>query len=169
MNAKEYRATLGRKPVIGLFSVGVEEAYRWKDSVQSPDEIRLWVADLVANGMRPWYSKFAGTLHDERWLKPVEQLYLWCHGAERYLRNERPLARVGLVYSQQTGLVHWRRSLARARRGSRARLVSGARRGPRAVRDGARPEARRREPRGLAHADPAERRGAVGRAVRAAG
>ena len=64
MNAKEYRATLGRKPVAGLFSVGVEEPYRWKDSVQSADEIRLWVADLVANGMRPWFSKFAGALHD---------------------------------------------------------------------------------------------------------
>ncbi len=102
MNAKEYRAALGAKPVVGLFGVGVEEAYRWKDSVQSADEIRLWVADLVANGMRPWFSKFAGTLHDERWLKPVEELYRFCHGAERYLRNERPLARVGLVYSQQT-------------------------------------------------------------------
>ncbi|HEY8231048.1 MAG TPA: beta-galactosidase trimerization domain-containing protein [Vicinamibacteria bacterium] len=102
MNAKEYRAALGQKPVVGLFGVGVEEAYRWKDSVQSEAEIRLWVADLVANGMRPWFSKFAGALHDERWLKPVEELYLWCHAAERYLRNERPLARVGLVYSQQT-------------------------------------------------------------------
>jgi hypothetical protein len=102
MNAKEYRAAAGAKPVIGLFSVGVEEAYRWKDSVQSPDEIRLWVADLVANGMRPWFSKFAGALHDERWLQPVEEIFRWCHGAERYLRNERPLARVGLVYSQQT-------------------------------------------------------------------
>ena len=102
MNAKEYRATLGRKPVAGLFSVGVEEPYRWKDSVQNADEIRLWVADLVANGMRPWFSKFAGVLHDPRWLKPVEEIYAWCHGAERYLRNERPLARVGLVYSQQT-------------------------------------------------------------------
>jgi hypothetical protein len=102
MNAKEYRAALGRKPVIGLFGVGVEEAYRWKDSVQGAPEIRLWVADLVANGMRPWFSKFAGVLHDERWLKPVEDVYQWCHGAERYLRNERPLARVGLVYSQQT-------------------------------------------------------------------
>ncbi len=102
MNAKEYRAAMGRKPVIGLFSVGVEEAYRWKDSVQSADEIRLWVADLVANGMRPWYTKFAGTLHDRRWLAPVEEIFTWCHGAERYLRNERPLARVGLVYSQQT-------------------------------------------------------------------
>ena len=102
MNAKEYRATLGRKPVVGLFGVGVEEAYRWKDSVQNGDEIRLWVADLVANGMRPWFSKFAGALHDERWLEPVEDVYKWCHGVERYLRNERPLARVGLVYSQQT-------------------------------------------------------------------
>ncbi len=102
MNAKEYRAALGRKPVVGLFSVGVEEAYRWKDSVQSADEIRLWVADLLANGMRPWYTKFAGTLHDRRWLAPVEEIFTWCHGAERYLRNERPLARVGLVYSQQT-------------------------------------------------------------------
>jgi len=98
MNAKEYRAALGAKPVTGLFSVGIEEAYRWKDSVQSPDEIRLWVADLVANGMRPWFTKFAGTLHDRRWLAPVEEMFNWCHGAERYLRNERPLARVGVVY-----------------------------------------------------------------------
>jgi hypothetical protein len=102
MNAKEYRAALGPKPVAGLFSVGVEEPYRWKDSVQNAAEIRLWVADLVANGMRPWFSKFSGTLHDERWLKPLEDVYRRLADWERYLRNERPLARVGLVYSQQT-------------------------------------------------------------------
>jgi hypothetical protein len=102
MNAKEYRATLGRKPVIGLFSVGVEEPYRWKDSVQNAAEIRLWVADLVANGMRPWFTKFSGALHDERWLQPVEDIYRRLAAWERYLRNERPLARVGVVYSQQT-------------------------------------------------------------------
>jgi hypothetical protein len=102
MNAKEYRAALGPKPVAGLFSVGVEEPYRWKDSVQNAAEIRLWVADLVANGMRPWFSKFSGALHDERWLKPVEEIYTRLARWEPYLRNERPLARVGLVYSQQT-------------------------------------------------------------------
>ena len=100
--AKEYRATMGRKPVGGIFSVGVEEAYRWKDSVQSEAEIRIWVADGVANGLRPWFTKFSGTLHDRRWLGVVEDLYRWHHGVERYLRNEAPLARVGLVYSQQT-------------------------------------------------------------------
>jgi hypothetical protein len=41
-------------------------------------------------------------LRDRRWLGVVEDLYRWHHGAERYLRNEEPLARVGLVYSQQT-------------------------------------------------------------------
>ena len=34
-NGKEFRATMGRKPIGGIFSVGVEERYRWKDSVQS--------------------------------------------------------------------------------------------------------------------------------------
>ena len=102
MNAKEYRAALGPKPVVGIFSVGVEEPYRWKDSVQDADEIRLWVADLVANGMRPWFTKFGAVLHDERWLKPVAEIYRRLATWEPYLRNERPLARVGLVYSQQT-------------------------------------------------------------------
>ena len=102
MNAKEYRAALGMKPIVGIFSVGLEEPYRWKDSVQSGEEIRLWVADLVANGMRPWFTKFGGVLHDERWLKPVEDIYRRLAGWEKYLRNERPLARVAVVYSQQT-------------------------------------------------------------------
>jgi hypothetical protein len=102
MNAKEYRATLGMKPVVGIFSVGVEEPYRWKDSVQNANEIRLWVADLVANGMRPWFTKFGAVLHDERWLRPVEEIYRRLADWEPYLRNERCLARVGLVYSQQT-------------------------------------------------------------------
>jgi hypothetical protein len=42
-------------------------------------------------------------LHDERWLRPVEQIYRRYAEWEKYLRNEKPLARVGLVYSQQTG------------------------------------------------------------------
>jgi len=102
-NGKEYRAAMGRKPIVGLFSVGVEEPYRWKDSVQSEAEIRLWVADGVANGLRPWFTKFSGVLHDERWLAPVERIYRRLAGWEPYLRNDVPLARVGLVYSQQTG------------------------------------------------------------------
>ena len=101
-DAKEYRATLGRKPIVGIFSVGLEGPYRWKDSVQSPAEIGIWVAEAIANGLRPWYTKFAGTIFDKRWLKPVSDIYNWHYRWEKYMRNEKPLARVALVYSQQT-------------------------------------------------------------------
>ena len=53
----------------------LEEPYRWKDSVQSEPEIRLWVAEGTANGMRPWVTKFSGVLYDRRWL-PVGRAHL---------------------------------------------------------------------------------------------
>jgi hypothetical protein len=101
-NGKEYRATLGRKAIGGIFSMGVEEPYRWKDSVQNPAEIIQFVSDGVANGLRPWFTKFCGMIYDPRWLKPVEDLYNKYANWEPYLRNEAPVARVAMVYSQQT-------------------------------------------------------------------
>ena len=101
-NGKEYRATMGRKAIAGIFSVGLEEEYRWKDSVQSSPEIRMWAIDGIAHDLRPWFTKFNAKPIDKRWLPVVEQLYVWHHKNERYLRNEDSLARVGMVYSQQT-------------------------------------------------------------------
>ena len=98
--AKEYRAVMGRRPIGGIFSVGVEEPYRWKDSVQSEPEIELWVAEGTANGMRPWVTKFSGVLYDRRWLPVVERIYDWHYRHERYLRNEAPLARIGAAASR---------------------------------------------------------------------
>ena len=101
-NGKEYRAALGRKPIAGIFSVGIEDENRWKDSVQNGDELRLWVVDGIANGLRPWFVKFNAKPIDRRWLPVVEELYGWHYQNERYLRNEAPLTRVAIVYSQQT-------------------------------------------------------------------
>ena len=89
------------KPLGGIFSVGVEEQYRWKDSVQSEAEIRVWVAEGTANGMRPWFTKFSGVLYDRRWLDTVDQIYQDLYRNERYLRNTAPMARVGMVFSEQ--------------------------------------------------------------------
>ncbi len=101
-NGKEYRSTMGAKPIGGIFSVGVEEPYRWKDSVQSEAEIRIWAADGVAHGLRPWFTKFNAKPYDERWMPVVEDIYRWHQRHEKYLRNRENLARVALVYSQQT-------------------------------------------------------------------
>jgi Hypothetical glycosyl hydrolase 6/Beta-galactosidase trimerisation domain len=101
-NGKEYHATLGQKAVAGIFSVGLEEKYRWKDSVQNGDEIRLWVADGIAQDLRPWFVKFNAKPIDSRWLPVVAEIYQWHYANQDYLRNERSFARVAMVYSQQT-------------------------------------------------------------------
>lgn len=101
-HAKEFRAVMGQKPVGGIFSMGIEEAHRWKDSVQVGEEIRMWVASATANGVRAWFTKFAGTVHDTRWLDVVKDIYVWHAENEEYLRNTVSIADVGLVYSQQS-------------------------------------------------------------------
>jgi hypothetical protein len=100
--AKELRATMGMKPLGGIFSVGIEEQYRWKDSVQNEAEIRIWVAEGTANNMRPWFVKFSGVIYDKRWLNIVERIYNWHYKHEKYLRNTTSLASVAVVYSEQT-------------------------------------------------------------------
>ena len=100
--AKETRATLGMKPQVGIFSVGIEEEFRWKDSVQGDAEIRMWVAEGVANGLLPCFVKFGAVLYDKRWMDTVSNMYQAYYRAEKYLRNTACLARVGMLYSEQT-------------------------------------------------------------------
>ena len=102
-NGKEFRATFGRRPIVGIASIGIDDEHRWKDSVTTAAELRLWLADGIANGLRPWVAKFSGVLYDRRWVPVVERVYDWHFRNERYLRNEENLARVAMVYSQQTG------------------------------------------------------------------
>jgi hypothetical protein len=96
-HAKICRMTMGEKPICGIFSVGLEEAYRWKDSVQSAAEIRVWVASGMAQGFRPWMVKFNAKPIDRRWMPVVARIYDWHWKNERYLRNTANLARVAIV------------------------------------------------------------------------
>ena len=100
--AKELRASIGMKPLGGIFSVGIADQNRWSDSVQSEAETRIWVAEGTANGMRPWFTKFSGVLYDKRWLATVEKIYQEHFRSEKYLRNTVPLARVGMVFSERS-------------------------------------------------------------------
>ena len=101
-SAKEFRATMGAKAVPAITSVGLEDKYRWKDSVQGGDEIRLWMADGMAQGFRPAFTKFNARPFDRRWFPVVEEIFAWHYANAEYFRNVRSLARVGMVYSQQT-------------------------------------------------------------------
>ena len=121
LHAKQLRATMGMKPQVGIFTVGVEEQYRWKDSVQTEAEIRAWVSEGTANGLLPCFVKFSGVLYDKRWLDPVAKIYQAYYKNEKYLRNTAPLARVAIVYSEQTernyGGKSWQQNFADHQKG----------------------------------------------------
>jgi hypothetical protein len=127
MHAKELRASMGMKPQVGIFSVGVEEQYRWKDSVQTEAEIRAWVSEGIANGLLPCFVKFSAVLYDKRWLGPVAKIYEKCYKNEPYLKNIAPLARVGMVYSEQTernyGGKPWQQNFADHQKGMYHALI----------------------------------------------
>ena len=101
-NGKEYRSTMGNRAVADMFGVGIDDEHRWKDSVLNGDEIRMWAVDGIAQGLRPWFIKFNAKPIDRRWFPVVKELFQWHYANESYFRNLRPLARVGVVFSQQS-------------------------------------------------------------------
>ena len=102
MRAKELQAGLNMKPLIGIFSIGAVEAFRYCDSTQTDAELKIWVAEGVASGMKPCFVKFGANTFDTRWMDAVATMYQNYHKSESYLRNTASLARIGMVFSQQT-------------------------------------------------------------------
>lgn len=101
-NGKEYHSTMGSRAIAGMFGIGIDDEHRWKDSVLNGDEIRMWAADGIAQGLRPWFIKFNAKPIDPRWFPVVKEIFAWHYANEKYLRNVRPIARVGVVFSQQS-------------------------------------------------------------------
>jgi len=100
--AKIERSVMGSKPIIGIFGTTLATRHRWYLSTKSDAEQKLWIAEGVANGFRPWWTAFGGAPEDKRWMPVVERFYQWHQKHERYFRNRASLAAIGLVYSQQT-------------------------------------------------------------------
>jgi len=71
---KRMRAGFPDRPAVLITSVGLEEN-RWKDSVQTGDEIQLWVDDGTVQGMAAWFTKFNGVVPDTRWIGPMAEAF----------------------------------------------------------------------------------------------
>src|ERR1700709_621308 len=76
-NGKEFRATFGNKSVMGMAALGLDDGPRGEDSVIKEAELRVWIADGMANGLRPWFIKFGGVVYDKRWVPVIEKYWNW--------------------------------------------------------------------------------------------
>ncbi|MBN9364771.1 MULTISPECIES: alpha-amylase family protein [unclassified Devosia] len=96
-DGKRMRGVMGDKPIGLVTSTSVEEKWRWKDSVQSPEEIRMWMIDGMAHGLRPWFTKFNAKVHDNRWLPPIVETYSLHAELEPVLSKLAPTAEIALL------------------------------------------------------------------------
>jgi hypothetical protein len=79
----------------------------FRQTARPPAEIRLWFAEEVAGGIRPWWhfiGAASGPEHgeDRRKLATAPALFQWHAANERYLVDREPVANVGVVWSQRT-------------------------------------------------------------------
>lgn len=64
-------------------------------------EARLWSLDGIAAGIQPWWHIIAASHDDRRMYKTFESLFKWHKTNEKYLINRKPIAKVGVVWSQE--------------------------------------------------------------------
>jgi hypothetical protein len=64
-------------------------------------EARMWMVEGFAGGIQPWWHHIGAYHEDRRMYRTAEPMMRWHKANEQYLRNRRPVATVGVVWSQR--------------------------------------------------------------------
>lgn len=64
-------------------------------------EVRLWSSSGFAGGIQPWWHHIGAMHEDRRQYQTAEPIFRWHEENEAYLVERRPLADVGIVWSQR--------------------------------------------------------------------
>ena len=64
-------------------------------------EARLWMLDGFAGGIQPWWHHVGAEQEDRRMFQTAEPILRWHEENQQYLVNRKPVATVGLVWSQE--------------------------------------------------------------------
>jgi hypothetical protein len=65
-------------------------------------EARMWMIAGIAGGIQTWWHHVGAYHDDRRMYRTAEPVTRWCATHQRYLVNRRPVATVGLVWSQRS-------------------------------------------------------------------
>ncbi len=101
-------------------------------------EARMWMLAGFAGGIQPWWHHIGAYHEDRRMYRTAEPILRWHKANEQYLVNRRPVANVGVVWSQRNTDFYGRDNRRRAGGPAVARLHAGADPGPHPLSAGAR-------------------------------
>ena len=68
---------------------------------QSAAEARMWMIAGIAGGIQPWWHHVGAYHEDRRMYRTAEPIMRWWKANEQYLVRRRPVASVGIVWSQR--------------------------------------------------------------------
>lgn len=74
----------------------------WRHASKPAAEATLWMAQITASGMVPWYHRLGGVVLDNRWRETGRVFYDWLAANEADFRNRRSLATIAVLYPQST-------------------------------------------------------------------
>jgi hypothetical protein len=66
-----------------------------------PAEARMWAISGIAGGIQPWWHHIGAWHEDKRMYETAAPLWQWHKANEQYLVRRRPVAEIGLVWSQE--------------------------------------------------------------------
>jgi hypothetical protein len=75
--------------------------YSFRLASKPAAEARMWMIEGFAGGIQPWWHHIGAYQEDRRMFHTAEPLMKWYAANEQYLVNRRPLATVGLAWSQR--------------------------------------------------------------------
>jgi hypothetical protein len=64
-------------------------------------ESRMWMIEGIAGGIQPWWHHVGAYQEDRRAYRTAEPVFQWHKAQEKYLVNRRPVAAIGVVWSQK--------------------------------------------------------------------
>jgi hypothetical protein len=64
------------------------------------EEIQMWMMEGVASGIAPWWHYISAYHEDSRLYQPIEPIYKWHKENEEFLFNRKPVATVGVLWSE---------------------------------------------------------------------
>ncbi len=70
-------------------------------SAKPASEAHMWMIEGIAGGIQPWWHHVGAWHEDRRMYKTAGPVFSWHKGNEEFLINRKPLASVGVVWSQQ--------------------------------------------------------------------
>ncbi len=98
---KRLHGVLGWEKNIPESMATYQRSPTFRKSAASKPEARMWMYAGFAGGIQPWWHHVGAFQWDRRQFQTAMPVYDWYEKNEGYLVNRRPVATVGVVYSQE--------------------------------------------------------------------